>query len=1050
MNRRELLAGTTALITANALRPAHAWPFHGTPANNFNGHKWQLNFDFLGTGNTEFPFLNAMKTCSGIAFSNVNTVNRITPSDLDAQGYMTDFNTYGQQLVYQIPTLPLAVRNGDYIIIGRGIGTVNITGAAATAVSDVPASIYYEAPTAQFPYDHWKLPQTCNSDTMLFYISASNSTPNHIRSIVVVHADDAIYDDYTALAVRGEIFQKKFLDHVSNFGALRFLNWTYFNPEYAALGTKIGDFCDPDYYHWVGWINANEWNPNIAARDIVNISKFTLAQTGFTLTQGCHVWCRFDHGNLDTGSVTNIVATTFSGSPATKVYMTTMPAGWAANQQMYFTVQPVSTLPEEMTWQHYNCLDASTTAVTPVSISTLTAAANIATCTTSGAHSLVSGTMITVSGATPSAYNGTFNITVTGTTTFTYTMASSPGSSASPVGSYTGNAYTITVNYDVTTAVSQFNTHGQTLWTVSSLPTLNVNGTGDVLMANGQGAANWVSGGSYTVGDMVVDTTGGTLGQFYQCVNAGSAGSTAPHSDGSHTYWNPVSSGGVIQLTYDAGYLNGAGGWFPQFDYISTKLNLDFTEMKIAPISIITALCNKVGARPWINIPHVSCDAPYATPTYSQLPSFVSDVATYFKNNLKSGIKPIFEPGNEVWDVGSSNGAAVYAWKRNMWRTQTFIPGFTKWNNSTNYSVGQYIAYTWSSGKTLLSRCLTASGPGTGAGARDPETYNNHTYWIWVAQATLPADADNWYGMASSLVGQAVSNVYGVAQADVRTSNNKSYGVFNGWAQTMSTFNQPRIASDLFVCMTSNSNNAGDIWCTNMGPAIYLHNAYLGTTAETAAGSGYANWITAGQPFPTSTSYFDTYALGMNPPAWISGGTYVVGDPVWDSTGTDANGYHNSYVCKTNVSGSATSPASDPTHWQQTGTLDGNAGTSVLGPLLVLLENIIPICASYSGMKFSHYEGGMEAATWPPNLSPPTGIDNYRGYSRISSNVGAAYTAMMTGTNGILAQCSAAGVTSEFPSQYLYSSGVEWGLWIYNPYDDTYGSTGYAAILAYG
>lgn len=60
-----------------------------------------------------------------------------------------------------------------------------------------------------------------------------------------------------------------------------------------------------------------------------------------------------------------------------------------------------------------------------------------ATVTTSAAHGLVTGNQITVSGATESNYNGTYVITVTGSTTFTYTMATAPSADASVVGSYT-------------------------------------------------------------------------------------------------------------------------------------------------------------------------------------------------------------------------------------------------------------------------------------------------------------------------------------------------------------------------------------------------------------------------------------------------------------------------------------------------------------------------------------------------------------------------------------------------------------------------------------
>lgn len=69
-------------------------------------------------------------------------------------------------------------------------------------------------------------------------------------------------------------------------------------------------------------------------------------------------------------------------------------------------------------------------------ISTITNSTTTATLTTATNHNLTSGSFVTVSGATPSAYNGTFSITVTGNTTFTYTMLTDPAGSASVVGSY--------------------------------------------------------------------------------------------------------------------------------------------------------------------------------------------------------------------------------------------------------------------------------------------------------------------------------------------------------------------------------------------------------------------------------------------------------------------------------------------------------------------------------------------------------------------------------------------------------------------------------------
>jgi len=69
-------------------------------------------------------------------------------------------------------------------------------------------------------------------------------------------------------------------------------------------------------------------------------------------------------------------------------------------------------------------------------ISTITYVTTTATLTTATAHGLTTGNTVYITGTTPAAYSGTFVITVTGTTTFTYTMLSTPSGNASVVGSY--------------------------------------------------------------------------------------------------------------------------------------------------------------------------------------------------------------------------------------------------------------------------------------------------------------------------------------------------------------------------------------------------------------------------------------------------------------------------------------------------------------------------------------------------------------------------------------------------------------------------------------
>jgi hypothetical protein len=84
------------------------------------------------------------------------------------------------------------------------------------------------------------------------------------------------------------------------------------------------------------------------------------------------------------------------------------------------------------TWIKYANISTAQT------ISNLTSSGTTCTLTTSAAHGLVTGNQVTITGASPAAYNGTFRITVTSGTIFTYTALSAPATSpASPLGSYT-------------------------------------------------------------------------------------------------------------------------------------------------------------------------------------------------------------------------------------------------------------------------------------------------------------------------------------------------------------------------------------------------------------------------------------------------------------------------------------------------------------------------------------------------------------------------------------------------------------------------------------
>ena len=71
-------------------------------------------------------------------------------------------------------------------------------------------------------------------------------------------------------------------------------------------------------------------------------------------------------------------------------------------------------------------------------LASLSWAGSVVTATASAAHGFTIGDtiLVTISGATPTGYNGTFTATVTTTTAFTYPLVSNPGSETIP-GSYT-------------------------------------------------------------------------------------------------------------------------------------------------------------------------------------------------------------------------------------------------------------------------------------------------------------------------------------------------------------------------------------------------------------------------------------------------------------------------------------------------------------------------------------------------------------------------------------------------------------------------------------
>lgn len=141
-------------------------------------------------------------------------------------------------------------------------------------------------------------------------------------------------------------------------------------------------------------------------------------------------------------------------------------------------------------------------------IDTTAWATNVATVTTTAAHGFATGDEVIIAGVTPSDYNGTYTITVTGSTTFTYALAISDpgaGTGGTAKGADTDSIYSkITIEYlrDANDAL------------------YNIIGT--------------VTDGTYDVGD-VVQEDNGTGSRWYECTVAGTVADSSGAAKASWT-----------------------------------------------------------------------------------------------------------------------------------------------------------------------------------------------------------------------------------------------------------------------------------------------------------------------------------------------------------------------------------------------------------------------------------------------------------------------------------------------------------------------------------
>lgn len=126
-----------------------------------------------------------------------------------------------------------------------------------------------------------------------------------------------------------------------------------------------------------------------------------------------------------------------------------------------------------------------------ISVSSITRSSTTATVTTAVSHGLATGQKATIAGATQTDYNGSYIITVTGATTFTYTVANSPATPAT--GTITSTAYYLRD------------------YAVNNSTMLRVNGDASVGAAATYSVDGFLMGGFHWGFRKVIDIDGGKL-----------------------------------------------------------------------------------------------------------------------------------------------------------------------------------------------------------------------------------------------------------------------------------------------------------------------------------------------------------------------------------------------------------------------------------------------------------------------------------------------------------------------------------------------------------
>jgi hypothetical protein len=251
---------------------------------------------------------------------------------------------------------------------------------------------------------------------------------------------------------------------------------------------NVGKFGRASYYADI----VEGWDP------ILGAAEFIFAQATISVTPGQAV--QFSCGQDGNNNMV-LQATPWTGTAYAGQELGIAVASVGTNQWGWFQLSGYSVV---------NC-GATTSGAT---ISSITISGQTATVTTSSAHGLSVGQQVTLSGVTPSQYNGSYVIqTVPSTTTFTLTLPSTnlPTGAATVVGSYvyysgpvagqTVSGITVSgTTATVTASAGPGVQVGDTVVVASATGNTSVNGTWTVASVNNTSHTFTFTGASITTG----------------------------------------------------------------------------------------------------------------------------------------------------------------------------------------------------------------------------------------------------------------------------------------------------------------------------------------------------------------------------------------------------------------------------------------------------------------------------------------------------------------------------------------------------------------------